>query len=133
MIYDAEHFFDGFADDPSYALACLRAAAEAGAETVVCCDTNGGTLPDGIAEAMADGGRDAGPEAASRSASTATTTPAAASPTRSPAVRAGATHVQGTINGYGERCGNANLVDDHPQPAAEAAATSASPPSSSRR
>src|SRR5215471_8839473 len=42
VIYDAEHFFDGFADDPAYALACLRAAAEAGAETVVCCDTNGG-------------------------------------------------------------------------------------------
>ena len=53
VIYDAEHFFDGFADDPDYALRCLRAAAEAGAETVVCCDTNGGTLPDGIAAAMA--------------------------------------------------------------------------------
>src|SRR5258707_1609230 len=45
VIYDAEHFFDGFTDDSGYALACLRAAAEAGAETVVCCDTNGGTLP----------------------------------------------------------------------------------------
>src|SRR5450755_4776506 len=45
VIYDAEHFFDGFADDPAYALRCLRAAIEAGAETVVCCDTNGGTLP----------------------------------------------------------------------------------------
>src|SRR5712675_841233 len=42
VVYDAEHFFDGFADDPAYALACLRAAAEAGADTVVCCDTNGG-------------------------------------------------------------------------------------------
>ena len=46
VVYDAEHFFDGFADDPAYALRCLRAAAEAGAETVICCDTNGGTLPD---------------------------------------------------------------------------------------
>ena len=48
MVYDAEHFFDGFADGRGYALRCLRAAAEAGAETVTCCDTNGGTLPDGI-------------------------------------------------------------------------------------
>src|SRR5205823_12736004 len=53
VIYDAEHFFDGFADDPAYALACLRAAADAGAETVVCCDTNGGTLPDGVVSAIA--------------------------------------------------------------------------------
>ncbi|MGB9185160.1 MAG: citramalate synthase, partial [Solirubrobacteraceae bacterium] len=53
VIYDAEHFFDGFADDRDYALRCLGAAAEAGADTVVCCDTNGGTLPDGIAAAMA--------------------------------------------------------------------------------
>ena len=52
VIYDAEHFFDGFVDDREYSLACLRAAAQAGAETVTCCDTNGGTLPDGIAEAM---------------------------------------------------------------------------------
>src|SRR5579875_1520929 len=53
VIYDAEHFFDGFADDPAYALRCLRAAAEAGAETVTCCDTNGGTLPDRIGAAVA--------------------------------------------------------------------------------
>src|SRR5579859_4531104 len=53
VVYDAEHFFDGFADDTPYALRCLRAAIEAGAETVVCCDTNGGTLPDGIGAAMA--------------------------------------------------------------------------------
>src|SRR3984885_14513813 len=45
VIYDAEHFFDGFADDPAYALRCVVAAAEAGADTVTCCDTNGGTLP----------------------------------------------------------------------------------------
>ncbi len=109
VVYDAEHFFDGFADDPSYALRCLRAAAEAGAETVTCCDTNGGTLPDGIARAMADviaalqptGARvgihchdDAGCGVACSLA----------------AVQQGATQVQGTVNGYGERCGNANLV-----------------------
>src|ERR1700761_2936585 len=54
VIYDAEHFFDGFADDPAYALSCVRAAAEAGADTVTCCDTNGGTLPHQIAAAIAD-------------------------------------------------------------------------------
>ena len=53
VVYDAEHFFDGFDDDPDYALQCLRAAAEAGAETVVCCDTNGGTLPHQVELAMA--------------------------------------------------------------------------------
>jgi 2-isopropylmalate synthase len=108
VIYDAEHFFDGFREDPDYALRCLRAAAEAGAETVVCCDTNGGTLPDGIARAMAavvgELGSlvsvgihchdDAGCGVANSIA----------------AVQRGATHVQGTMNGYGERCGNANLV-----------------------
>src|SRR5918911_1809886 len=53
VIYDAEHFFDGFVADPAYALRCLLVASDAGAETVVCCDTNGGTLPDRIALAMA--------------------------------------------------------------------------------
>jgi 2-isopropylmalate synthase len=108
VVYDAEHFFDGFREDPDYALRCLRAAAEAGADTVVCCDTNGGTLPDGIERAMAavvgELGSlvsvgihchdDAGCGVANSVA----------------AVQQGATHVQGTINGYGERCGNANLV-----------------------
>jgi len=108
VVYDAEHFFDGYADDPGYALRCLRAAAEAGAETVVCCDTNGGTMPGAVAAAMADvvaavgdGARvgihchdDAGCGVANTLAG----------------VEAGATHVQGTLNGYGERCGNANLV-----------------------
>ena len=54
VIYDAEHFFDGFADDPAYALRCVRAAAEAGADTVTCCDTNGGTLPHQIAAAISE-------------------------------------------------------------------------------
>jgi 2-isopropylmalate synthase len=109
VVYDAEHFFDGFADDPAYALDCLRAAAGAGAETVVCCDTNGGTLPHVVGAAMADvvGGLsgegvrigihthdDAGCGVANALA----------------AVLSGATHVQGTVNGYGERCGNANLI-----------------------
>src|ERR1700744_4915253 len=54
LIYDAEHFFDAFAEDREYALACLRAAAHAGAETIVCCDTNGGTLPHPLGAAMAE-------------------------------------------------------------------------------
>jgi 2-isopropylmalate synthase len=107
VVYDAEHFFDGYRDDPAYALRCLRAAAEAGAETVVCCDTNGGTLPHVLGAAMAEvvaglgvvrigihTHDDAGCGVANALA----------------AVREGATHVQGTINGYGERCGNANLI-----------------------
>jgi 2-isopropylmalate synthase len=109
VIYDAEHFFDGYFDDRDYALRCLRTAAEAGAETVVCCDTNGGTLPDRLAAAMGDVAEalvgagvgvgihchdDAGCGVANSLA----------------AVQQGATHVQGTINGYGERCGNANLI-----------------------
>ena len=108
VVYDAEHFFDGYADDADYALRCLRAALEAGAETVVPCDTNGGTLPDrlgatmdAVVAAVGDEVRvgihchdDAGCGVANSLAG----------------VAAGATHVQGTINGYGERCGNANLV-----------------------
>jgi len=107
VVYDAEHFFDGYRDDPAYALRCLRAALDAGAETVVCCDTNGGTLPQDIGAAMGEvvtglaGVRigihthdDAGCGVANALV----------------AVQRGATHVQGTINGYGERCGNANLI-----------------------
>ncbi len=86
VIYDAEHFFDGFADDPAYALRCLRAAAEAGAETVVCCDTNGGTLPHTVGMAMGEvvaalGGSGAGSAPERGSGSTPTTTPAAGWPT----------------------------------------------------
>jgi 2-isopropylmalate synthase len=109
VIYDAEHFFDGFADDRSYALQCLRAAAQAGAETVVCCDTNGGTLPDGIAAAM--------PEVVSAMATEGVGVgihchdDAGCGVANSlAAVQQGATQVQGTVAGYGERCGNANLI-----------------------
>ena len=109
VVYDAEHFFDGFTDDAAYALRCLRAAAQAGADTLVCCDTNGGTLPDRVGGAVAAVVSELGPagvaigihchdDAACGVASSLV------------AVQHGATHVQGTINGYGERCGNANLV-----------------------
>jgi 2-isopropylmalate synthase len=108
VVYDAEHFFDAWREDPGYALACLEAAADAGAETVCACDTNGSSLPAQVAEATravagAVGGRvrvgfhghdDAGCGVANTLA----------------AVEAGATQVQGTMNGVGERTGNANLV-----------------------
>ena len=105
VIYDAEHFFDGYKTDPAYALETLKAAEEAGADMLVLCDTNGGTLTSDISERFA----------------------AAAKHVKSPlgihthndcelavansiaAVQLGAVQVQGTINGYGERCGNANL------------------------
>ena len=108
VIYDAEHFFDAYRDDADYALRCLRAAAEAGAENVTLCDTNGSSLPGQVARGHGAGRRRA--RAACRWASTPTTTPAAASRTRSSASRAARALVQGTMNGYGERCGNANLV-----------------------
>ena len=109
VVYDAEHFFDGWRNDPAYALRCLRAAADAGAETVVPCDTNGGSLPPLIAEAveqaataLAGSGVQIGIHCHNDAECGVANSLAA--------VQAGASHVQGTINGYGERCGNANLV-----------------------
>ena len=106
VVYDAEHFFDGFRADRGYALATLKAAADAGADWLALCDTNGGTLPSTIAEVV--------------------TAVRAALPTRLgihthndsdlavanalSAVEAGCLMVQATINGWGERCGNANLI-----------------------
>ncbi len=109
VIYDAEHFFDGYADDPAYALRCLRAAAQAGAETVVCCDTNGGTLPHDITGAMGEVVALGGVENIQVGIHTHDDAGCGVANTLT-AVRGGATHVQGTLNGYGERCGNANLV-----------------------
>ena len=105
VFLDAEHFFDGYLADPAYALECLRTAFEAGADVSVLCDTNGGMLPSRLADVVhevlqATGGRlgihthdDASCAVANALA----------------AIDAGATHVQGTANGYGERSGNANL------------------------
>jgi 2-isopropylmalate synthase len=109
VVYDAEHFFDGFFDDPSYALRCLRAAVEAGAETVVCCDTNGGTLPGAVARAMGEVVGSLGSSAARIGIHCHDDSGCGVACTLA-AVEQGATHVQGTMNGYGERCGNANLV-----------------------
>jgi 2-isopropylmalate synthase len=104
VIYDAEHFFDGLRENPDYALATLRAAA--GAEALVLCDTNGGSLPwqieEGVRAALgACPGVVIGIHAHDDGGCAVANSLAA--------VRAGARHVQGTINGYGERCGNANL------------------------
>jgi 2-isopropylmalate synthase len=109
VIYDAEHFFDGFADDPGYAIGCIRAAAEAGADTITLCDTNGGTLPHVIAAVV--GTVIAGVEASSVRIGIHCHDDAGCGVACTlAAVEQGATHVQGTMNGYGERCGNANLV-----------------------
>jgi 2-isopropylmalate synthase len=104
-VYDAEHFFDGWREDPAYALETLRAAARGGAEAIVLCDTNGGTPPWEIEErvraVVTDPGVPVGIHAHDDIGCAVASSLAA--------VRAGAVHVQGTINGYGERCGNANL------------------------
>ncbi|MQT14101.1 citramalate synthase [Segnochrobactrum spirostomi] len=106
-LIDCEHFFDGFKANPDYALACARTAYEAGARWVVLCDTNGGTMPDEVeaivrlVTAVVPGAHlgihahdDTGQAVANSLA----------------AVRAGVRQIQGTLNGIGERCGNANLV-----------------------
>jgi len=106
--FDAEHFFDGYRDDSAYALECVRAAADAGAENVTLCDTNGGSLPGFVAEATAAVVAGLGGEVevgihTHNDAECAVANSLAA-------VEAGARLVQGCVNGYGERCGNANLA-----------------------
>jgi len=105
VIYDAEHFFDGYKSDPEYALKTLQAAELAGADTLVLCDTNGGTMPPEISEIVEKvKGRvttQLGIHAHNDCELGVANSLAA--------VNAGCIHVQGTINGYGERCGNANL------------------------
>ncbi|MFW6356814.1 MAG: citramalate synthase, partial [Spirochaetota bacterium] len=105
VVFDLEHFFDGYLDDPAYALRVLQAGSDAGADVLVPCDTNGGVLPSVVtrvyhelpAENLAPLGghfhNDCGTAVANSLA----------------ALEAGAVHIQGTINGWGERCGNANL------------------------
>jgi len=105
VIFDAEHFFDGYKDDPSYAIETLFTAADAGASSLVLCDTNGGTMPWEIESIIASvrkqielplgihAHNDAGLAVANSLA----------------AVQAGVSQIQGTVNGYGERCGNADL------------------------
>src|SRR4051794_31933972 len=109
VVYDAEHFFDGHADDPAYALRCVRAAAEAGAAWVTLCDTNGATLPDGIAAVTREVVDGLGRSAAGVGIHCHNDAECGVADSIA-AVRAGAGMVQGTMNGYGERCGNANLT-----------------------
>ena len=105
VIYDAEHFFDGYKEDPDYALKTLQAAEKAGADTLVLCDTNGGTqtlellyiIKEVLQRVKGRVGVHLHNDADMAVANTVA------------AVEAGCTHVQGTVNGYGERCGNANL------------------------
>lgn len=106
VVFDAEHFFDGCRLDPEYALSTLQAAADAGADCVVLCDTNGGSLPDDVAETV-------------RTVRERVSAPlgihthddgGVAVANALAAVKAGCVQVQGTMNGYGERCGNMDLV-----------------------
>jgi 2-isopropylmalate synthase len=108
VVYDAEHFFDAYRDDPAYALRCLGAAADAGAETLSLCDTNGSSLPHQVAEATAAVVAEYG--ARVRVAAHCHNDLECGVANSIAAVRAGATQVQGTMNGIGERTGNANLV-----------------------
>jgi len=113
LIYDAEHFFDGYAADPAYALATLRAARDAGARTLVLCDTNGGTLTGRLVEVLGEtqAALAADPDAPDLTWGIHTHNDAELAVANSiAAVQAGVRHVQATINGYGERCGNANMV-----------------------
>ncbi len=105
VIFDAEHFFDGFRANPEYALATLLVAERAGADVIVLCDTNGGTLPQHLME-MIDVVR---PRLRTRLGIHTHNDSDLAVANAIAAVERGVTHVQGTINGYGERCGNANL------------------------
>jgi 2-isopropylmalate synthase len=107
-VFDAEHFFDGYADDSAYALECVRAAAEAGAENVTLCDTNGGRLPAFVAAATAAVVADLA-DRCEVGIHTHNDSECAVANSLA-AVEAGARLVQGCVNGYGERCGNANLA-----------------------
>jgi 2-isopropylmalate synthase len=109
IVYDAEHFFDGYKANPQYALQAIEAAAHAGAKWIVFCDTNGGTLPEEVAATVADAKRHLAAFPVQlgihchNDGDLATANSLAA-------IDAGCEQVQGTINGIGERCGNADLV-----------------------
>jgi 2-isopropylmalate synthase len=106
VIFDAEHFFDGFRADRSYAMAAVRAAAEAGADWIAFCDTNGGNLPSTVAEIV----REAKKELKAPLGIHAHNDSDLAVANSIAAVEAGCTMVQGTLNGWGERSGNANMM-----------------------
>ncbi len=106
-IFDAEHFFDGYKIDKNFALECIKSAYESGARWVVLCDTNGGTLPDEVYRIVSEvveviPGKNLGIHAHNDTENAVANSLAA--------INAGVRHVQGTINGLGERCGNTNLI-----------------------
>ena len=106
-IFDAEHFFDGFKDNKNFSIECIKTAFNAGARWIVLCDTNGGTLPNEIFEIVKEiceiiPGKNIGIHAHNDTDNAVANSLAA--------INAGARHIQGTINGLGERCGNANLM-----------------------
>jgi 2-isopropylmalate synthase len=114
LVYDAEHFFDGYRADRDYALSTLRAARDAGARTLVLCDTNGGTLTGELLSILGDvraaiDGDGGSSDAVTWGIHTHNDAELAVANSLA-AVQAGVRHVQATINGYGERCGNANMV-----------------------
>jgi 2-isopropylmalate synthase len=110
VIFDEEHFFDAMREDRTYALAAARAAAEAGADWVVLCDTNGGSLPAWVSRVVSEAVASLASFHACRVGVHTHNDSELAVANSLAAVEAGATMVQGTLNGWGERCGNANLV-----------------------
>ncbi len=106
VFFDAEHFFDGYKDNPEFAIKCLLAAQDAGADRIIPCDTNGGTLPNNIKKVM----QDVAKKIKKPLGIHAHNDSECAVANSIIAVETGAVQVQGTINGIGERCGNANLV-----------------------
>ncbi|HEX4123831.1 MAG TPA: citramalate synthase [Tepidisphaeraceae bacterium] len=106
VIFDAEHFFDAYRQNPEYALRAISTAREAGAQVLCLCDTNGGAMPEAIEAAVADAAARVGGTIGIHTHNDAGLAVANALA----AVRAGASHVQGTINGVGERCGNMDLL-----------------------
>ena len=106
VFLDAEHFFDGYRANPAYALEVVRVAAEAGADVIALCDTNGGMLPDELSDVVAKVISDS----AARIGIHCHNDTGCAIANSLAAVAAGASHVQGTLNGYGERTGNADLI-----------------------
>ena len=102
VVFDAEHFFDGYKANADYAMACVRAASEAGADSIDLCETNGGALPHEVEAVVAAVARELGIHCHNDSGCAVANSLAA--------VRAGATQVQGTVNGFGERVGNTDLL-----------------------
>ncbi|MCP5061720.1 MAG: citramalate synthase [Ignavibacteriae bacterium] len=105
VIFDAEHFFDGYKDDANFAIRMCKAAKKGGADTIALCDTNGGTLPSEVLKITEDISK----ELTTQIGIHAHNDGGMAAANSITAIQAGATHLQGTMNGVGERCGNANL------------------------